>query len=215
MRLRLDMRMLQAFKKQKKIFMGMSDHTILLNTLAYKTKVSTVLGPVLAGDLWAKMSEKEKKHHMHFLTEPRQKVLKVKKDFQWIRSGQASGPLWGGNLSMILASLSTPHEVPFDGVLFFEDLHESKYKVDRMLMQLKLSGKIKKTKAVLVGQMLDQDLKPHNNQFLKTLLLNVFEKIPIAFRLKIGHTECSHLLPLGKTIEIKRNEMVIDKIVDV
>jgi muramoyltetrapeptide carboxypeptidase len=59
-------------------------------------------------------------------------------------AGEAEGILYGGCLSMLVASLGTPYEIQTAGtILFIEDLAAKPYQIDRMLMQLKLAGKLK------------------------------------------------------------------------
>src|SRR5690606_10346932 len=59
-----------------------------------------------------------------------------------IRSGVGSGPLVGGNLSVISALAGTPYLPRFDGhVVFFEEVREAIYRIDGMLTQLRRSGR--------------------------------------------------------------------------
>ena len=61
---------------------------------------------------------------------------------QPLSKGSAEGILYGGCLSLLCASLGTPYEIRTEGtILFIEDRAERPYRIDRMLMQLKLAGK--------------------------------------------------------------------------
>ena len=58
-----------------------------------------------------------------------------------LADGEAEGVLYGGCLSILVASLGTPYEIKTkDTILFLEDLAAKPYQIDRMLMQLKLGG---------------------------------------------------------------------------
>lgn len=66
--------------------------------------------------------------------------------------GVASGRLVGGNLSLLGSTLGTLAEVDTqDSILFIEDVNEPLYRVDRLLTQLRLAGKLEGVRGVLVG----------------------------------------------------------------
>ena len=70
-------------------------------------------------------------------------------------SSDAAGPIVGGTLTQLLASFGTPFEFrPPDGhVLFLDEINERPYKLHRMLMQLRLSGRLEKSRAIIFGQL--------------------------------------------------------------
>jgi muramoyltetrapeptide carboxypeptidase len=72
-----------------------------------------------------------------------------------VRGGGATGPLYGGTLTQLLASLGTPYafDPPAGCVLFLEDVNERPYRLDRMLTQLRLSGIAGRAAAVVFGEM--------------------------------------------------------------
>jgi len=76
-----------------------------------------------------------------------------------VRAGEAAGPLFGGTLTQLTASLGTPYAFdPPDGcVLFLEDVNERPYRLDRMLTQLRLSGILGRARALVFGEMLGCD----------------------------------------------------------
>lgn len=66
--------------------------------------------------------------------------------------GTASGPLIGGNLSLVAALLGTPWAWPADGaILFLEDINEEPYRVDRLLTQLRLAGVLDAAAGFVLG----------------------------------------------------------------
>ena len=71
-------------------------------------------------------------------------------------AGSAEGILYGGCLSILVASLGTPYEIQTEGtILFLEDIAAKPFQIDRMLMQLKLAGKLKGVRGIIFGEMLD------------------------------------------------------------
>ena len=72
------------------------------------------------------------------------------------RPGRASGPLLGGNLTVLTSLVGTPYLPSFDGaILFIEDTDEAQYRIDRMLTQLALAGILRRVAGVVFGQCTD------------------------------------------------------------
>ncbi|HEX6972207.1 MAG TPA: LD-carboxypeptidase [Limnochordia bacterium] len=70
--------------------------------------------------------------------------------------GRARGPLVGGNLTLIAATLGTPYEIDTRGaILLLEDVGEAPYRIDRLLTQLALAGKIEAAAGIVIGEMVD------------------------------------------------------------
>src|SRR5208282_4537738 len=90
--------------------------------------------------------------------------------------GEAEGILYGGCLSMLVASLGTQHEIrTSDTILFVEDLAAKPYQIDRMLMQLKLAGKLKDVRGMVFGEMLDCRQSPDQDYTLEEVVLRIVE----------------------------------------
>ena len=110
--------------------------------------------------------------------------------------------LYGGCLSILCASLGTPYEIDTRGtILFLEDLAEPAYRIDRMLMQLKLAGKFDGVHGVIFGEMLDcaRNVQEYT---LEDVVLRVVGDlgIPVAYGLKSGHvSRAAFTLPFGVT----------------
>lgn len=115
--------------------------------------------------------------------------------------GKAEGPLCGGNLSLLAASLGTPWEIDTRGkLLFLEDIGEKTYRVDGMLTQLRNAGKFADCAGVLLGYW--TDCVPEYPE--KTLQLpEIFAELiapagkPAVMGLACGHSLPTLSLPLG------------------
>jgi muramoyltetrapeptide carboxypeptidase len=71
-----------------------------------------------------------------------------------VRHGRASGPLVGGCLSLLVALVGTPHEPPLDGaILFWEEVNEEPFRIDRMLAHLRLAGRLERLAGMVVGSL--------------------------------------------------------------
>jgi muramoyltetrapeptide carboxypeptidase len=85
----------------------------------------------------------------------RTRGLPIDHDRAWHRHGR----LLGGNLSMIAATMGTPYEIDAEGIiLFIEDVNEPLYRIDRLLTHLRLAGKLRKLRGVLVGDVAGVDV---------------------------------------------------------
>jgi muramoyltetrapeptide carboxypeptidase len=115
--------------------------------------------------------------------------------------GHADGILYGGCLSLLVASLGTPHEVRTAGtILFLEDVNARPYQVDRMLMQLKLAGKLDGVRGIVFGEMLDCVQTKDQGYTLQQVILRIVGglEIPVAFGLRSGHVTRKNItLPIG------------------
>ena len=87
-------------------------------------------------------------------------------------AGKAEGILYGGCLSILVAALGTPYDIHTAGtILFMEDIAAKPYQIDRMLMQLKLAGKLKDVRGIIFGEMLDCRQSPTQDYTLEEVVL--------------------------------------------
>lgn len=118
------------------------------------------------------------------------------------KPGLATGELIGGNLSLLYAMQASKSELSTDGkILFIEDVSEYKYNIDRMLMNLKRSGKLEKLAALVVGGLFSE--KPEKEtDFLMPVEEIVLDKVkdyayPVCFNFPSGHQQPNLALKLG------------------
>jgi muramoyltetrapeptide carboxypeptidase len=120
------------------------------------------------------------------------------------RAGIAEGILVGGNLSVLFSLRGTFCDLDLDGkILFIEDLDEYLYHIDRMMMNLKLGGKLKSLKGLVIGGM--SDMKDNAVPFGKTAFEIVNDAVseynfPVLFNFPAGHTEPNLPLILGRKV---------------
>ena len=120
--------------------------------------------------------------------------------------GTATGPLLGGNLTVLTNIMASPYLPDFDGaILFLEDVAEAVYRVDRMLTELKLAGVLDRIAGFVFGRC--TDCEPANSYGSLTLE-DVLEQhigglgIPAFDGSMIGHIDQQFTLPLGVDVEI-------------
>ena len=115
--------------------------------------------------------------------------------------GQAEGTLYGGCLSILVSSFATPHEIRTDDtILFLEDVAAKPYQIDRMLMQMKLAGKLQNVRGIVFGEMMDCRQSADQDYSLEEVILRIVGDmgIPVAIGFRSGHVSRANItLPIG------------------
>jgi muramoyltetrapeptide carboxypeptidase len=115
--------------------------------------------------------------------------------------GTAEGILYGGCLSILVASLGTPYEIRTEGtILFLEDVAAKPYQIDRMLMQLKLGGKLNAVRGIVFGEMRECVQTEKQGYTLEEVVLRIVGSlgVPVAYGLRSGHVTAGNItLPIG------------------
>lgn len=120
------------------------------------------------------------------------------------RIGEAKGELIGGNLSLIYALCGSKSDIATKGkILFIEDLDEYLYHIDRMMLNLKRSGKLENLSGLIVGGM--TDMKDNTVPFGKTAEEIIYDavkeyKYPVCFNFPAGHIDRNLTLIMGEKI---------------
>lgn len=197
--------------KQPKPLVGFSDITVL-NSIFLNGDIISYHGPVLTQLLRAKPSIERKLwrslSEMIMGDWKSAKLFEDIKDAKIISYGKAKGRIIGGNLCTLLSILGTPYEPNFkNSILFLEDVGESPYKVDRLLTQLILSGRLKSIRGIVLGEFTDC-IDPHSkkskeyrqtvDEVLEERLS--FLKIPIIMGMPFGHGELNYSFPIGADV---------------
>lgn len=187
-------------RKKPKILVGFSDLTILLNTIHQQTGLVTFHGPMLSTlvrdgkpSLLAMLNE---------LTVHAQEHL-TPKGVEVLRPGSAQGRLIGGNLTCLTQLLATPYEPAWSGaILLLEEINEPAYRVDRLLTQLSLAGRLDNLAGVIIGDFLGSDHHPMASVDLvwQRILELTPEEIPVWANFPCGHGPRNILLPIGRTV---------------
>jgi muramoyltetrapeptide carboxypeptidase len=127
------------------------------------------------------------------------------------KHGSAIGQVIGGNLSMIVDSLSTSGEADFDDkILVVEEIDEYLYKVDRMFTHLQRAGKLSGLRGLAVGYFSDmKDTSPGFGETVEEIILDKVRRYnyPVAFNFPIGHENPNFAWRSGSvmTLTVNRN----------
>jgi muramoyltetrapeptide carboxypeptidase len=202
---------LELIRANPKIIAGCSDVTTLLTWLGDATGLVTFHGPMVAGDFARPDGIEESSWKAAVACDtPYRREFVAADGIQVLKQGTAEGVLYGGCLSLLVASLGTPYEIRTDGtILFIEDRAERPYRIDRMLMQLKLAGKFDGVRGIVFGEMIDCNEAGALDYTLTQVIMRIIRylDVPIVFGLKSGHVSSGALtLPLGVKANVVARE---------
>lgn len=192
---------LEKIRSRAKIFIGYSDITALL-TYFTDAGLITFHGPMAAKD-WAHEDGVDLASWRAALENSAawEVDLRGASGVKGLVDGAAEGILYGGCLSILVASLGTPYEIHTeDKILFLEDVATKPYQIDRMLMQLKLAGKLNRVRGIIFGEMLGCAQNANQGYTLEEVILRIIGElgIPVAYGLPSGHvSEGNITLPFG------------------
>lgn len=190
-------------------FVGLSDFTAFQNALMAQTGAVSWSGPALGEDFGVE-------------GEPDEIMLACFDDLAggagegtgWRlpaaeareRAFKVQGPLWGGNLSVLVSLVGTPWLPQAQGgILFLEDVNEHPYRIERMLTQLLHAGILGRQKAILLGGFTNYKPVPHDKGYkLQTAVdwLRARVKAPVFTGLPFGHVATKVCLPVGQTVDL-------------
>jgi muramoyltetrapeptide carboxypeptidase len=219
----LDYRTIRA---NPKIFTGYSDITSLHCAFLVKSNLVSFHGPMLNSDfVKADFPDFTLQSFLKTLMQPsapgsicadyKRKTVTI------LRRGKATGPLIGGNITLLCASLGTPYQPSFkNGILFFEDLDEVPYRFDRMLTQLLNAGLLQQIAGIAIGINANcKDPKAKHAKEYRQTLEDVFKerllplKVPVVAGLPFGHIPLNATLPVGVrvTLDAVKGDLTIDE----
>ena len=197
-------------RRNPKILIGYSDITALHLAIHNKVGLVSFHGPVASST----MSDYSREHMMAVLTDPRpaytipmapENAIKAQSAPQFgirtLTSGIATGPLLGGNLSIVAALAGTPYAANFrGGLLFLEEVDEAPYRLDRWLTQLDLATGFSHAAGVMIG--VCEDCAPEPGQRSLTLEQTLDQHlrplvVPAVTGYSIGHIRHQFTVPVG------------------
>jgi muramoyltetrapeptide carboxypeptidase len=191
---------LEKVRAHPKIFVSYSDQTALLTYFLKATGLITFHGPMVAKD-WAHEDGVDLASWQSAVSGSVPWELSADCGMTALVEGSAEGTLYGGCLSILVASLGTPYEIETAGtILFMEDLGEKPYQIDRMLMQLKLAGKFNDVRGIVFGEMKDCLQTANQGYSLQEVMKRIVGDlgIPVAYGLRSGHVSSRNItLPFG------------------
>jgi muramoyltetrapeptide carboxypeptidase len=192
---------LLEIERHPKIFCGYSDITTLLTYFADAAGFVTFHAPMATKD-FARDDGVDVASWEAALTGNAQWELGLgNSGAKALLAGAGEGVLYGGCLSMLVASLDTPYEIETAGtILFIEDVAAKPFQIDRMLMQLKLAGKLADVRGLVFGEMIECEQHPGQGYKLEEVVMRIVGDlgVPVAYGLRSGHVSRQNItLPIG------------------
>lgn len=194
----------KLLEKKPKKYIGYSDFTAFNLALLAKTGLTSYTGPAAVSDfgnkkiddLTAEIFVESMRGELEILSFESPKADPV----------DARGVLWGGNLAMITSLVGTPYMPKIkNGILFFEDVGEHPYRVERMLTQLLHAGILQKQKAIILGHFTDYKLAENDNGYDMPHVIAWLKEqvnVPVIPDLPFGHGDVRVTLPIGKKVGV-------------
>ncbi|WP_205599186.1 S66 peptidase family protein [Oceanobacillus halotolerans] len=209
----IDYSLIQA---NPKIIWGYSDITYLHTAIRQLTGLVTFHGPMLASDIAKENFDGLTQSMFNQLFEPSQLIYSEKiSSLTVYNEGDAEGILVGGNLSLVVSTLGTPYEIDTkDKLLLLEDIDEEPYRVDSMLNQLRLAGKLQEAAGIVVGDFAKAEAQMDLSLSLEEVFHDYFSKLdcPVLEGFQIGHCLPHIAVPLGApaNLSTKKKTLIVE-----
>ena len=209
----------ELIKKHPKIFMGYSDITAYLISITQRTELITFHGPMLAS---------YKHGFVEYNYNQMINILSGKKSVHIIppktmnphilKTGNAVGPLWGGNLTLVMNRLGTNDQIETNNsILFLEDLNEYYYSFERMLIHLQRAGVLDNIAGLIIGELIN--MKDEDVPFAKStneIVMDICGKMdfPIVTNFSCGHGTYQATLPISLPVELQAGNTTSIKLLE-
>ena len=208
----------EVIRANPKVLLGYSDATALLMGVHAKTGLIVMHGPGPGNRFSTQhfrrtLMDGEADLLENLVEDPGDHIVPREHRIRTITGGRASGPLLGGNLTVLTAIMGSEYLPDFTGaILFLEDVDEAVYRVDRMLTTLKLAGVLDRIAGFIFGRCTDCD---PGSGFGSLTLEQLFEDhiaplgIPAFRGSMIGHIPEQFTLPIGGRAELDADQGTI------
>lgn len=199
----LDLLDYETIKANPKVILGFSDITSLLIAITEKSNLITFHGPG-GNSTWNDYSIDKVNKALSPINPL--VIEQSNKKLEALSSGECVGELVGGNLSIVCSLLGTDYEPDWNNkVLFLEEVAEEPYRIDRMLVQLKMNGVFDKVSGIILGgfrkcEPEEKDRSFTTNEVFTQHLNNL--SIPVVKGVPFGHVREKFTIPVGVNVYI-------------
>jgi len=203
------------FKKHPKWIIGFSDITILHSHIYRNYNISTLHAPMAN----AFNEEGYKNEYVQSLRNALEgKKIKYKTaSHEFNKKGEGIGELVGGNLSLLVHLIETDSDIKTKGrILFLEDVGEYLYNIDRLMRQLKRSGKLDKLAGLIIGGFTDsKDTERPFGQTAYEIIREVIKEYdyPVCYGFPVSHGKENYALKIGAGYKLKitKSKVVLEE----
>lgn len=192
----------ELFARAPKWLVGFSDITLLLQGLLRRSNLVSVHGPMASSLAFSDTASQQALFAL--LTGSFEERIKLK-GLEVLRGGEGCGRLIGGNLATLVHALATPWDQAWEeAIVVLEDTNEPLYRLDRMLTQLALSGKLQRLSGLILGEFDVGADELANLRLQEALWSRVLELVgpgfPVWGNFPVGHRQRNLSLPLGMEV---------------
>lgn len=208
-----------VIRNNPKIFWGYSDITFLLTAFFQKAGLIGFHGPMLSSDVASDDVDPLTLQTFRQLLSPQTlRYDETVSPLYVMVDGEASGRIIGGNLTLLVSTLGTPYELDTtDKLLFIEEIEEEPYRIDRMLNQLRMAGKLDDAAGIILGDF--HDCEPVKRKGASLTLEEVLDdylaplSIPVIGGFRIGHCNPNLAIPIGAvgSINTKKKTFIVEE----
>ena len=199
-------------RRHPRAYVGYSDLTPFLLEVARRSGLVAFHGPMVAADLARGLNPDEEESLLGALAGR----YPAEQPFAgWLREPtgrEVRGTLLGGCLSLLVATLGTPFAPDLEaGIVFWEDVDEPPYRIDRMLTHLGLSGNLANIAGMIVGSLgegQEPDGTPVDWSITVADALAGFSW-PLAWGLESGHAAPNRTLPVGLPARLEGGRLLL------
>lgn len=197
-----------TFNRKPKWICGFSDITVLHNHIHARTGIPTLHSPM--GSAFSTETANADHIKNFFAALTGESLHYHAPPSEYNRQGRAEGILTGGNLAILAHLSGSASEVNTEEkILFVEDIGEHLYNVDRLMLNLKRSGKFDHLKGLIVGGF--TDMEDTERPFGQTVEEIIWDKVkeydyPVCFNFPVGHQDINYTLTLGMQHKLQVTE---------
>lgn len=200
-------------KKNPKIFMGISNPSILNNAIHSQTGLITFNGPTVIWDFGREngFNEFTKKNMFRALAniEPIGRI-EPSAECEILKKGNAKGRIVGGHLNTIVNLLGTKYSPEWkDSIFLWEEVGKDISTIDNLLTHFKLAGVFEKISGMVVGEPVNCEEKKYNDSLgIKDVILDLCSEydFPILYGVRFGHTPEKITIPIGAYASLEAAE---------
>jgi muramoyltetrapeptide carboxypeptidase len=189
-----------ALRENPRPVIGFSDITALHQALAIEAGVASFHGPMVNSDWYPGLTPDIEAWFWSMLAGQESLVHRFEES-QVVLEGEAEGVLFGGCLSITTALTATPYDFWVDGgIWFWEDVDEPLYRIDRMLTHLRLSGRLRSIRGMVVGRLKGCGTEAELDSLLREFFGS--SAIPVVRDIPFGHQGNNLLMPIGALVRL-------------
>lgn len=186
---------------------GFSDITALHQAIATQASVAGFHGPMLNLDFRNGLSPRHEAWLWSMLAGEAPMSYELSAN-DVLCDGEAEGILFGGCLALTVALVGTPYDFWIDGgIWFWEDVDEPVYRIDRMLTHLRLSGRMRGIRGVVIGSLKECGEEAEMLDLLRDFFGSY--EIPVVRNLPFGHHGNNLLMPVGTRARLSTTNMLL------